>query len=242
MAEIKNLKKIAERIKKAIKDKEKIILYGDTDLDGMTSVIILRDTLWNISGKIAAIYFPDREIEGYGISEISLNFLKNKAPALLLSLDCGIGSFKEVKLAKKLGFEVIIIDHHQVLDGLPTASIIVDPKQKGDKYPFKGLATAGIVFKLSQILLGTRLTEILRKNFLELVALATIADMMPQKEENQVFIEEGLSSIENSWRPGIKTFFEIEPFKSAKARAVSKIISILNVRDLENQYWLASEF
>lgn len=240
--EIKNLKKAASRILKAIKNKEKIVLYGDADLDGAVAVIVLADTIKNLGGKITAIYFPDRELEGYGITEKGLNYLKTlnqkygEGRTLLISLDCGIGNFKEVVMAKKLGFEVIIIDHHQILDKLPEASIVVDPKQKGDKYPFKELAAAGIVFKLSELLLKNIMTENLRKNFLELTALATIADMMPREEENKVFIEEGLKSLENSWRPGIKAFFEIEPFKSYDNlnRKVSKIISILNVRDVEN--------
>jgi len=237
MAEIKNLKKVAQRVKKAIEKKEKIILYGDADLDGVSAVIILEETIKTLGGRISMIYFPDREVEGYGISQIGLDFLKDKAPALFIALDCGIGNFNEVKLAKKYGFEVIIIDHHEVLDRLPQADIIVDPKQKTDNYPFKGLSTAGISFKLSQLILGNRLTKNLRKNFLELVAIATIADMMPQEEENRIFIEEGLFSIENTWRPGLKAFFEIEPFQSFLNlnQKISKIISILNIRDVKNR-------
>jgi len=240
LMEIKNLKKTAQWILKAIRSKKKIILYGDADLDGVTSVIILKETIRNLGQPrgypISAIYFPDREIEGYGISETGLNFLKKFSPGLLITLDCGIGNFKEVKLAKKLGFEVIIIDHHEILDELPEVKIIVDPKQKGDRYPFKGLATAGIIFKLSEILLADKITENLRKNFLELVALATIADMMPKENENLEFIEEGLKSLENSWRPGLKAFFEMAALNHYLNlnQKVSKIISLLNVRDVEN--------
>ena len=236
-AKIKNLKKVAQRILKAVKLRERIILYGDADLDGVTAVIILADTIKNLGGKITTVYFPDRELEGYGITEKSLNYFKKMGKkALLISLDCGIGNFKEVVMAKKLGFEVIIIDHHQILDKLPEASIIVDPKQKGDKYPFKGLATAGIAFKLSELLLKNITTKNLRKNFLELVTLATIADMMPREEENKVFIEEGLQSLENSFRPGIKVFFEMKAFEHFENfnQKVSKAISVLNVRDVEN--------
>lgn len=233
---IKNLKKAAQRIIKAIKNKEKIILYGDADLDGATSVIILQDSIKSLGGEISAVYFPDREIEGYGITEKGLNFLKKETPALLIALDCGIGNFKEVKLAKSLGFEVIIVDHHEILDKLPEAKIIIDPKQKDDRYPFKYFACAGVVFKLSEVLLGNKLTESLRRNFLELVALATVADMMPQESENKIFIEEGLSFLKSSWRPGIKAFLEIEPFKSYPGinQKVSKIISILNIRDVKS--------
>ncbi|MCX6759161.1 MAG: DHH family phosphoesterase [Candidatus Nealsonbacteria bacterium] len=234
--EIKNIKKAAQRIIKAIKNKEKIILYGDADLDGATSVIILQDSIRSLGGEISAVYFPDREIEGYGITEKGLNFLKKETPALLIALDCGIGNFKEVKLAKSLGFEVMIIDHHEILDKLPAAKIIIDPKQKDDRYPFKYFACAGVVFKLSETILGNKLTESLRRNFLELVALATIGDMMPQESENKIFIEEGLSFLKSSWRPGIKTFLEIEPFKSYPGinQKVSKIISILNIRDVKS--------
>ncbi|MFH1462143.1 MAG: DHH family phosphoesterase [bacterium] len=235
--EIKNLKKAAERIVKAVKNKEKIIIYGDTDLDGTSSVIILEETIKNLGGRASIIYFPDRETEGYGVSETALKFLKGEAPALLIALDCGISNFKEMVLAKKLGFKTIIVDHHQVLDKLPKAEIIVDPKQKGDKYPFKNLAAVGITFKLSEAVLKEKMTESLRNNFLELTALATIADMVPQEEENRILTEEGLSSLKDSWRPGLKAFLEEEAFKDCLNfnQKVSKIISILNVRDVENR-------
>jgi len=242
MPEIKNLKKVADRILKAINPsagggKEKIILYGDADLDGVAAVIIVKESIKNLGGEISAIYFPDRETEGYGISKTGLNYLKKFSPALFIALDCGIGNFKEVKLAKKLGFEVIVIDHHQVIDKLPEASIVVDPKQKEDKYPFKELATAGIALRLSELLLKGKMTESLRQNFLELAAIATIADMMPQEGENQLIVGKGLTSLENSWRPGLKAFFNMEPFKNygTLKQKVSKIISILNIRDVENQ-------
>jgi len=241
--EIKNLKKVAERIKKAINppaggEQEKIILYGDADLDGVSSVIILEEAIKNLGGKIAAIYFPDREAEGYGITEIGLDYLKKFSPAMLIALDLGIGNFKEIELAKKMGFKVMVVDHHEVLDKLPKADVIVDPKQKGDKYPFKGLATVGIAFKLSEILLKDKLTENLKKNFLELTALATVADMMPKESDNEIFIREGLFSLEKSWRPGIKVFFDSEQFKIYPnlMQKISKIISVLNVRDVDNNF------
>ena len=234
--EIKNLKKAAERIIKAIKNQEKIIIYGDADLDGASSVIILEESVKNLGGKVSAIYFPNRESEGYGINEKALDSLKKFSPALLIALDCGIGNFKEIKLAKELGFEVIIIDHHEVLEKLPGAEIVVDPKQKGDKYDFKELSATGIVFKLSQLLFENNFNYSLQQNFFELAALATIADMMLQEAENKVIIEKGLASLENSWRPGIKAFFETEFIKDCGNlnQKVSKIISILNVREVEN--------
>lgn len=234
--EIKNLKKVAQRIKGAIKKRERIILLGDTDLDGVSSLIILKETIKNLGGQIAASYFPDRETEGYGLSRASLERLKSLKPALIITLDCGISNFKEAKLAKKLGFELIIIDHHEILDKLPEASIIVDPKQKDDKYPFKKLAATGVVFKLSEALLAEKMSGSLRKNFLELTAIATVADMMPREEDNKIFITEGLKYLENSWRPGLQTIFQNNYFKEfpTLAEKLSKFISVLNIRDVEN--------
>ena len=233
--EIKNLEKAGKRIEKAIRDKEKIILYGDTDLDGVSSVIVLAETIKTLAGEVSAIYFPDRESEGYGISRKGLEALKCLAPALLIALDCGISNFEEIKQARKIGFEVLVIDHHQVLDELPRAKIIVDPKQKGDKYPFKELATVGIVFKLSRVLLKEKMSRNLKRSLLELTAIGTVADMMPQIEDNKEFIKEGYASLESSWRPGIKAFFETNFLKNYDlVQKISKIISILNVRELEN--------
>ncbi len=233
--EIKNLKKTADRIEQAINSQEKIILYGDADLDGVTSVIILQETIESLGGEVSAIYFPDREEEGYGISVKALNLLKKLSPALFVALDCGISNFEEIRLARKLGFEVIVIDHHEILDNLPEAEIIVDPKQPGDEYHFKELATAGIVFKLTQNLLAGKMSQNLRNNFLELAALATIADMMPQTGENKDLIEGGIFSLENSWRPGIQAFLEDKILLNYNSpQKISKIISLLNVRDVEN--------
>lgn len=233
--EIKNLKKTAERIRKAIAGREKIILYGDADLDGTSSVILLKEAIQTLGGRVVAVYFPDREKEGYGITKTGLGRLENKAPALLVVVDLGIGNFKEVLLAKKKGFEVLIVDHHEVLGKVPKADIVVDPKQKGDRYPFKNLAAVGIVFRLSEMIMGDKLKGRLRKGFLELAALGTVADMMPRKADNKFFIEEGLPSLSNSFRPGIKVFWKKEYFKKGMDlnMKVSKIISLLNVRDVK---------
>jgi len=229
MAKIKNIKKAAERIKRAIKGQERIILYGDADMDGIGSTIILKEAIKNLGGKIAALYFPDRELEGYGLNEDALNYLKKQAPALLILLDCGISNLDEVKIAKKMGFEVMIVDHHEPLKKLPSASLIVNPKQKGDKYPFKEFAAAGVVFRLIEGLLDGKMTTSLRNNFLELVALATIADMMPQTSDNLELVEEGLWSLKNTSRPALQAFWEIDPvIKDNTNQFAQKIIVACN--------------
>ncbi len=234
-SEIKNLKKVSKRILKAIKDKERIILYGDNDLDGATSVIILKEAITSLGGKVSALYFPDREIEGYGITTKALGKLKEFSPALLIAVDCGIGNFKEIELAKKLGFYVIVIDHHKVLGKVPGADIVVDPKQPKETYSFQDFAAVGIVFRLSKLLFGNKMSKGLETSFLELVALATIADMMPQIGENKLFIEKGLSTVQQSLRPGIRALFEAEFLKDYNLHGkTSKVISILNVRDVKN--------
>lgn len=236
MTEIKNLEKVAKRILKAIKKKEKIILYGDSDLDGTVSVILLEETIKNLGGKVFEIYFPDREKEGYGLNEQALSYLKPKAPALLITLDCGISNFKEIKKAKRMGFEVIVVDHHEVLGKVPSASIVADPKQKGDKYLSKELANAGIVYRLTKILLKRKLDGLLNNSFLELVALATLADMMPPIEENKILIAEGLLVLNKTMRPGLKIFWKMDSIeKSSSIRMMaSKIISVFNTTESEN--------
>jgi single-stranded-DNA-specific exonuclease len=233
--QIKNLKKAAQRIEKAIKDKENIILYSDADLDGTTSLIILEETIKNLGGKISLLYFPDRGIEGYGLNEAALKLLKKYAPGLLILLDCGISNFKEIEEAKKMGLETIIIDHHEILEKLPPASIIVDPKQKGDRYPFKFLAACGLIFKLAELLLGKKISKNLKQSFLELVALGTLADMMPQEKDNQIFIEQGLRSLPYTFRPGLRSFFKFfNPQELSLRELASKIISVLQITDSKN--------
>lgn len=233
---IKNLDKTAKRILKAIKDKEKIILYGDGDADGISSVIILKETIKNLGGKVSIVYFPDRETENHGLNEKALEFLKAEAPGLIFLLDCGISNFQEIEKAKKMGFEVIIIDHHEILGKVPKASIIVNPKQKGDPYPFKAFAAAGLVYKLSEVLLKDKACLNLKESFLELAALATLSDMMPKIDDNKIFIEQGLRSLPNTFRPGLQALFEIEPATQMVDinQKIFTIISYLNAGKTKN--------
>ncbi|MBI3631454.1 MAG: DHH family phosphoesterase [Candidatus Staskawiczbacteria bacterium] len=231
---IKNIEKVAERIKKAALNKERIILYGDSDLDGISSVVILEEAIKNLGGDVCAVFFPDRENDGYGINAKALEILKDKVPALFITLDLGIGNVKEVEIAKKLGFEVIIVDHHETLDGMPNIPLIIDPKQKDDDYPFKGLANVGITFRLCEEILGDKISDNLRNSFLELVALGTISDMVPQIDENQKIIEDGLRSLKNTFRPALRAFLNILGEGYVFEGAISKIISALNAAESIN--------
>jgi single-stranded-DNA-specific exonuclease len=241
MQKIKNIEKAAERIKKAVQNKERIILYGDSDLDGISSVVILEEAIKNLGGHVDCSFFPDRENDGYGINLKALDMLKEKAPALLITLDLGIGNITEIDVANKMGFEVIIIDHHEPLAGSPKASIIVDPKQEDDDYPFKGLANVGVTYNLCMELIGNGISENLKNSFLELAALGTISDMVPQVEQNQEIIEQGLRSLKNTFRPALRAFLNILGNGEVFEGALPKIISGLNAAEsvkFENESYL----
>ena len=229
---IKNIEKLAERIKEAIKNGEQIIIYGDSDLDGISSMIILKETIDNIKSIPNLLAFsPDRN-EGHGLNKQALDFIKTKASSgLIITLDCGITNFEEIKEAKNSGFSVLIVDHHKTLGKVPEdAEIVVDPKQEGDNFPFKEYANVGITFKLAEEILGDNFSPMLKKSFLELVALGTISDMMIEEDENTSFIEEGLKGIEISQRPAIRAIFSIlDPMNfTSKRDMISKVNSALN--------------
>lgn len=231
---IKNIDKAAERIKKAVANNERIILYGDSDLDGISSVVILEEAIKSLGGHVNSAFFPDREQDGYGINLKALEMLKDKAPALFITLDLGIGNIKEVDVANKMGFEVLIVDHHETLVGTPKASIIVDPKQESDSYPFKGLANVGIAYNLCLELLGKDISQNLKNSFLELAALGTIADMVPQEEQNKEIIEQGLRSLKNTFRPALRAFLDILGEGQVFEGSLGKIISALNAAESVN--------
>jgi len=235
-SEIKNLKKAAQRIKKAIEKKERILLFSDSDLDGVTSLIILEEAIKSLGGEIKAVCFSERSLEEmHGLNKEAVDFFKKYSPALLITLDCGITNFKEIKLAEKIGLETIIVDHHQILDKIPEASIVVNPKQKGDNYPFKELAAVGIAYHLTQVLLGNKKTEALKKSFIELTALGTLADMMKESEDNEVFIKEGIPFLRETSRPGLRALLKVvaEPEDSPKQIA-RKIISLISITEIKN--------
>ena len=248
MLKIKNIDKAAERIRKAVLNNEQIIIYGDSDLDGISSMVIVKESIDNLISLLAKdkkelfptvlAFSPERKTEGYGLNDKALAFIKSKASkGLIVTLDCGITNFKEIEDAKNSGFSVVVIDHHKAIGGIPEAAeIVVDPKQPDDDYPFKEYANVGIAFKLSEELLGDKLSPMLRDSFLELTALATISDMMPEVGENEEWIKEGLEKIEYSQRPAIRAIFSfLNPMDfGSKRDMVSKINSALNSASIEN--------
>lgn len=239
---IKNLDQAATRIQKAILDQENIIIYGDVDPDGVTSVVILKEAIEALGGSIAGYYFPDRSREGYGLNEQALEYLSPFSPALIILVDLGIGNYKEVNLAKKKGFQVVIIDHHKVLK-MPLASVVVDPHQSGETYPFHDFSAAGLCYKLAQVLLkdNSRQAE-LERDFSELACLSTIADMMPLKKDNKGIVEEGMKNLLLTSRLSLKTL--VEKFSAdfpTTEDIVQKVIGVLNASQVQENH-LAESF
>ncbi len=228
---IKNIEKAAQRIRKAALEKERIIIYGDSDCDGVCSTVILQEAIKNLGGSVFLVMFPDRENDGYGVNKRALGLLKGKAPALFITLDLGIGNVAEVDALNEMGFEVIIIDHHEPLDNIPAASVVVDVKQPGDNAGFEYLCNAGLTFKLAEEMLGSDFSESSRNSLLELVALATISDMVPQTGDNSAFIERGLKSLQETYRPGLRAFFGMPDVGSVSAGGYMKIISYINAAE-----------
>ncbi len=227
--EIKNLKKAVFRILEAVEKKERIILYGDSDPDGAASVAILKEVLDFLGNSPCQIYFPDRGKIEHGLNIKALKYFCKKAPALLILMDCGSSNFEGVKMANEMGFEVMIIDHHKCLPILPTASIIVNPKQKGDKYSFKELANAGLTYKFVKLLLSEAGKIYPLESLLELAMIATLADLMPIVDENKNIIQEGILALNYTKRIGIKSLMQLTDINVLEIEEIKKkIIPILN--------------
>lgn len=231
---MKGVKQVVKRLLNAVRDKEKIILIGDSDPDGVTSIIILKEAL-DALGSHTQAYFPNPEEEGHGLKKELLESIKDEAPALLITLDFGIRNFEEIELANTLGFEVIVIDHHLVLDQLPKASIIIDPYQKGDGYPFKKLANAGIVYQLAKELLVQTGKQYYLGDLLALTMLATLAEQVPLEQDNAKIVEEGLIALQYSQRPGLLALVEIANLENCRTEEIrEKIIPLLSSAETQN--------
>lgn len=223
---LKGMKKAVERIFKAIEKKEKILVYGDYDADGVTSSVLVIKTLKFLGAKEVAIYIPDRAKEGYGMNIEAIKQIKKMNVSLIVTVDCGVASRKEVDLANSLGIDVIITDHHWVPEKLPNSLAIINPKQKDDKYPFKNLAGVGVAFKLSQALLSQQnlkqnpneaKTNIsFEKWLLDLVAIGTVADSVPLLGENRTMVNYGLIVLGKTKNIGLSELIKkIKATKSA---------------------------
>ena len=197
-----------ERIAAAISNKEKILIHGDYDVDGTTATSMLLLFFRNL-GQSVDFYIPDRLLEGYGLSEKGMVFAKENGFGLIITVDCGITAVDEVKLANELGIDVIICDHHQPAEDLPSATAILNPKRPDCTYPFKELAGVGVAYKLLQALRSyLNLDDSSVLEFLGLVSIGSSADIVPLVDENRVIVKHGLQSLSQPNNIGLSALID----------------------------------
>lgn len=187
---MKDMDRAVLRLKQAVSAKEKVAVYGDYDVDGLTSTALVTDYIRSL-GLSCRAYIPERLTEGYGMSEDALRQLHGEGVSLIVTVDCGITSFEQIRAARALGIDVIVTDHHECLGPLPEACAVVDPRRLDCMYPFKGLAGVGVAFKLVCAMEGHAALGRLVERYGDLTAVGTIADVMPVADENRLIIRRG---------------------------------------------------
>jgi len=206
---MKDMDRATERLAEAIRKGQKILVYGDYDVDGTTSTSILFIFLKRF-GVDVDFYIPHRFKEGYGINQEGIEYAIDTNADLIVSVDCGITAVEETEQAKKQGIDVIICDHHNVSDTIPDAVAVLDPKREDCSYPFEGLSGAGVGFKLVQ---GTikklGLSDSMAYELLDLVAISIASDIVPIQDENRILMAEGLKQINTDPRVGVKALLDL---------------------------------
>ncbi len=210
-----------DRIIEAINKKQKIIIYGDYDADGITSITVLKSFLKNQKLDVHT-YIPNRLKEGYGLNKPAIKKIADEKYDLMITVDCGISGIEEVEYANSLGLETLITDHHEVGDILPNAIAVVDAKRKDNKYPCRDLAGVGVVFKLIQglsIKLGLKEEEYLK--YLDIVSVGTISDIVPLVDENRVIAKLGLMLVNQTKNLGLKSLLISSGYKKVDSTTIS---------------------
>lgn len=196
------------RVRRAIAHHETIALYGDFDVDGVTSVAELHIGLRALGAQTTS-YIPDRFTEGYGLNTGAIDRLHTARVGLLITADCGITSVEEVAHANRLGIDVIILDHHAVPDELPAAVAAVNPKRPDSPYPFDELAAVGVAYRFLQVLYEASGRSLDESMFIDLVALGTVVDVAPLTDENRGIVTAGLAQMQHSLRPGLEALASV---------------------------------
>lgn len=210
-----------ERIIKAIQNKEKTIIYGDYDVDGITSITVLKSFLEE-RGIVVDSYIPNRLEEGYGLNKKAIENIVEQGYKLMITVDCGISGIEEIKYANKLGIETIVTDHHEVGDNLPEAIAVVDAKRKDSEYPCRDLAGVGVVFKLIQAIgIKLNLEEKDYLKYLDIVCVGTISDIVPLVDENRVIAKLGLLLIEQTRNMGLRNLLLSSGYKNIDSTTIS---------------------
>jgi single-stranded-DNA-specific exonuclease len=202
-----DMDKAVERILRAIRQKEKILIFGDYDVDGVLSVVILLKALRALGAEVD-YFIPERLKEGYGIKEKHLKIVGEREARLIISVDCGIKAVAFAAKAKEEGVDVIVTDHHRPGEILPEVAALINPVLKDSTYPYKNLAGVGVVFKLLQALLGREGKVSSLPHYAKLVAIGTIADVAELRGENRVLVKQGLRGLENASNMGLRSLLE----------------------------------
>ncbi len=211
---LKDMQMAVDRVKKAVENNEKILIWGDYDVDGTTGTVVLRKAL-EIIGAKTGFHIPNRFSEGYGVNIGALEAAKKRDYKLLITVDCGSTSFEPIAWAKENGIDTIVTDHHLTKDeGLPDALAVVNPNQPECEYPDKNLAGVGVAFKLAHALLREYGRENLVPHFLKIVALGTVADMMNLTGENRAIVTIGLQDLPKTVNYGLKALMEVADCRS----------------------------
>ena len=200
---MKDMDKAAERVALALERREHMAVYGDYDVDGITSTCLLTRFLRERGGRVTP-YIPDRLEEGYGLNREALNTLRERGVSLIVTVDCGITALEEADYAASLGLDLVITDHHECKERLPRALAVVDPRQKDCGYPFPCLAGVGVALKLALALTPPEEREGVLEDYADLAAVGTVADVMKLTGENRAIVRRGLSRLERDPRPGFR--------------------------------------
>ncbi|CDC06325.1 MAG: single-stranded-DNA-specific exonuclease RecJ [Clostridia bacterium] len=209
------------RIIKAIENKENITIYGDYDVDGITSITVLKSFLNDI-GVETNTYIPNRLIEGYGLNKEAIDKISKKGCNLMITVDCGISAIEEIEYANSLGIETIITDHHEAGNEIPKAIAVIDNKRKDSKYPFRELAGVGVVFKLIQAIgITLKLKEESYLKYLDIVCIGTISDIVPLVDENRVIAKLGLLLVAQTKNIGLRSIINSSGYNKIDSNTIS---------------------
>ena len=213
------MREAVDRIQIAIQNNEPIAIYGDYDVDGVTSTALLVETLTHLNANVRG-YIPNRFEEGYGLNNEAMDKLKAEGVQLVISVDCGIRSPNEALHCRTLGLDLIISDHHHPAEGdLPAALAVINPKQHSDQYPDKDLAGVGIAYKIAEALLSLHPAAFSLDSLLDLVALGTVADLAPLVGENRFLVRRGLRQMKQTMRQGLFSLAAVSDVKLEKVNA-----------------------
>lgn len=218
---ITDMEKAVQKIIQAIEKQEKVTIYGDYDVDGITSITVLKSFLQDRGLEVES-YIPNRLEEGYGLNKEAIDKIQNKGCQLMITVDCGISAVEEIAYANSLGIQTIVTDHHEPGNELPNAFAVIDNKRKDSQYPFRELAGVGVVFKLIQAIgmaLGLKEEEYLK--YLDIVCVGTISDIVPLVDENRVIAKLGLLLINQTKNIGLRSIIHSSGYTKIDSNSIS---------------------